>query len=243
MSEKAIHTFLEFCGRYRPDFAKQVKGATEAEVREFEALVKAPLAPEHRAFLLAMGNTAPGTFGPFLKFERFNLAAAREYYALDHQPPHPADVAFLLTFESDSPYDYLLQLGGGPEERRPVVMLGWVDGQWVKSPIRNSLPGYLYREAMYKLRIPLLPSTRRLGEREHNPQLLAQVQRTAAELGFQPVPFDDDNPYHFDRSDAALSLSLGAEGSSSLSLWAGSDREAGHLAQLFCDHAQLSLFH
>lgn len=246
---RSFEDFVAYFSRYYPALRQSIVGASEEQVQDLQQRVGIPFPPEYGAFLLTMGNTPPRSLGTFLEYSTYGIQVVKDFYGTPGLR-FPPDAVYLWTYEFDTPFDIFIRTGGEECDIRPLVQGAWAvdpDSEEVldQEPsliwLGQSLPQYLYKEGFRGFRDPLLPHYAELrepataeGSPERHVRLVAGFRTIAARLGFQPVPFMNQDLVYYDRPDATLKL-YGQVAADVIYARAADERELARLCEILGD--------
>jgi hypothetical protein len=253
---KVIDELVSFCDQYYLTFRQSIRAASAEEIKELEDMVGLSFPPEYDAFLRAMGNTPPESLGDFLKYSTYGIQTVKDLLATPGIRL-PRDAVYLWTFEVDAPYDIFIRIGGGERDLRPLVQIGWpVDEE--SGSLRSeepdeivlggSLPQALYKDAFLSLRDPLLPHGAELRERwgteisaDRHARRRAEFQAIATRLGFEAVPFMNDDLVFYNRPNISLKL-YGQVGADVIYVRADDERELARTCEILSDNLDVVMW-
>jgi hypothetical protein len=204
-----MEELLEFISRYRPQFAREIRGATEEEIVQLEELAGEPLPPQYRSFLEIMGAD-PGPFS-FSNDDAMTVADITYYYRERQrgETKSPPDCV-VIAWGGTEYEEQQLSLEQGPAATSRVLVSS---DEQILELYADSFEKLLFRRAF--VQYPLLLSSSRgvyTGHAiEHQVEIAADIARADA---FREHWFSDHVAFCGEREDGALVLCDQLEGRS-----------------------------
>jgi len=204
-----MEELLEYISRYRPEFVREIRGATEQEIAQLEELVGDSLPPQYQSFLETMGGD-PATFS-FSNDDAMTIADIIYYYQEKQrgETSVPPDCVVIAWGGTEYEEQQLSLEEGPPDTSRVLVS----SDEQILEPFAASFEKLLFRRAF--IQYPLLTSPSRgvyVGQ-----GIRPQVEMAAAAAranGFREHWFSDQLAFCGEREDGALILCDQLEGRS-----------------------------
>jgi SMI1/KNR4 family protein SUKH-1 len=202
-----MEELLEYISRYRPQFAREIRGATEEEIAQLERLVGEPLPDQYRSFLEIMGID-PGPFS-FSNDDAMTIADITYYYRERDrgETKAPSDCVVIAWGGTEYEEQQLSLEQGSPTTSRVLVS----SDEQILELYAASFEKLLFRRAF--IQYPLLLSSSRgiyIGHtHEHQVEIAGGVARAHA---FREHWFSDQVAFCGEREDGALILCDQLEG-------------------------------
>jgi len=194
-----MEELLEYISRYRPQFTREIRGATEEEIAQLEQLVGRPLPQQYRRFLESMGRD-PGTFR-FSSDDAMTVGDITYYYREQQRGETKAPPGCVVIAWGGAEYlEQQLSLEHGPPESSRVLVSA---DEEIVELYAASFEKLLFRRAF--IEYPVLLGTSRgiwIGAED-----MSQVERAAALAranSFREHWFSDQVAFCGEREDGAL---------------------------------------
>jgi hypothetical protein len=204
-----MEELLDYISRYRPQFAREVRGATEEEIAQLEQLVGEPLPSQYRSFLEIMGAD-PGPFS-FSNDDAMTVADITYYYRERQRGETKAPPDCVVIAWGGTEYEERqLSLELGPSATSRVLVSS--DDE-ILELYAASFEKLLFRRAFVQYPLLLGPS-RGIYTGQTNEHQVEIAAALAKANGFDEQWFSDQVAFCGEREDGALILCDQLEGRS-----------------------------